>query len=165
MMSRGPGYIQRNIFRLLMQTKKPMTFAEILAHAYPPGSFESDMAKALGGSNVGGVRSLRRALHKMVKDGTLTALRKGGRAAPHRYYIDDMLLAMVAKDKAEYEEMTRWSRPDPAHTGELLLEARGQMADKEFCDWIKQEFKMSLEQAEQFIETARQTRLAPKAEG
>jgi hypothetical protein len=161
-MSRGPGYVQRYIFGLLMQNKKPMTFAEILARAYPPGSFNGDMAKALGGANVGGVRSLRRALQKMIKDGTLIALGEGGRAAPHRYYIDDMLLAMMVKDEAEYEEMTRWSRPDPAHAGELLLEARGQMTDQEFYDWIKQKFNRSPEWAEQFIDAARQ---APKAEG
>jgi hypothetical protein len=56
-MSRGPGYVQRYIFGLLMQNKKPMTFAEILARAYPPGSFEGDMAKEFGGANVGGVDS------------------------------------------------------------------------------------------------------------
>jgi hypothetical protein len=148
-----------------MHTKKPMTFAEILACAYPPGSFNGDMAKVLGGANVGAVRSLRRALQKMVKDGTLTALGEGGPAAPHRYYIDAILLAMITKDKAEYEEMTRCLRPDPAHTGELLLEARGQMTDKEFYDWIKSEFKMTPEQAEQFIDAAHQARLGPNAEG
>jgi hypothetical protein len=155
-MSRGPGYIQRNIFELLMQTKRPMTFAEILACAYPLGSFEGDMAATLGGANVGAVRSLRRALHKMVKDGILTALGEGGRADPHRYYIDAVFLAMTTKDKAEYEEMTRCLRP--AHAGELLLEARGQMTDKEFNDWIKDKFKMSPEQAEQFIDAAHQAR-------
>jgi hypothetical protein len=149
-MSRGPGDVQRYLFSLLMQTKKPMTFAEILARAYPPGTFNGDMAKVLGGANVGGVRSLRRALYKMVKDGTLTAFGKGGRADPHRYYIDAIMLGMITKDKAEYEEMTRWLRPDPAHTGKLLLEARGQMTDKEFYDWIKK-FKMTPEQADQFI--------------
>jgi hypothetical protein len=154
-MSRGPGYIQRNIFQLLRDTKRPMTFAEILACAYPPGSFEGDMAATLGGANVGAVRSLRRALHKMVKDGTLVALGEGGRADPHRYYFDAMALAIITKDKAEYEEMTRCLRPDPAHTGKLLLEARGQMTDKEFNNWIKDKFKMSPEQAEQFIDAAK----------
>jgi hypothetical protein len=108
-MSRGPGYIQRNIFELLMHIKKPMTFAEISARAYPPGSFEHDMAKTLGSAKVSGIRSLRRALHKMVKDGVLTAFGKGGPADPHRYYIDAMFLGMCVKDKTEYEDMTRWA--------------------------------------------------------
>jgi hypothetical protein len=164
-MSRGPGYVQRYIFGLLMQNKKPMTFAEILARAYPPGSFEGDMAKEFGGANVGGVRSLRRALHKGIKDGALVAFGKGGRADPHRYYIDEIALAMMAKDEAEYEEMTRWSQPDPAPIGELLLEARSQMTDEEFYDWVKAKFEKSPERAEQCIEAARQARLAPKAEG
>jgi hypothetical protein len=146
-----------------MHTKKPMTFAEILACAYPPGSFEGDMAKTLGGSNVGRVRSLRRALHKGVKDGALTALGKGGRADPHRYYIDAVVLAMITKDKAEYDELTRWARERPANVGELLLEARGQMTDQEFYDWTKSEFKMSPEQAEQYI-AAHQARQRPASE-
>jgi hypothetical protein len=100
-MSRGPGNIQRNIFELLRDTKKPMTFAEILACAYPPGSFEGDMAKVLGNSNVGGVRSLRRALHKMVKDGALVELGKGGRAGPHHYYFHPIVLMQLF----EREEM------------------------------------------------------------
>jgi hypothetical protein len=156
-MSRGPGYIQRNIFELLVRTKKPMTFAEIMTCAYPPGSFEGDMAKTLGNSNVGAVRSLRRALHKMVKDGTLTAHGEGGRADPHRYYINHIQLALITKDKAEYEEMTRWKS---AHLGELLLEARGGMTDKDFCAWIKSEFKMTPEQAKQYIDAAHQARRA-----
>jgi len=150
-MSRGPGYIQRNIFKLLMHTKKPMAFAEIMACAYPPGSFEGDMAKQLGGANVGGVRSLRRTLHKMIKDGTLTAFGKGRPGDPYRYYFDAIALVMITKDKAEYEEMTRWSKERPANVGKLLLEARRQMTDKEFYDWVKSEFKMSPEQAEQYI--------------
>jgi hypothetical protein len=74
---------------------------------------------------------------------------------PYRYYFDAMLLAMITKDKAEYEEMMRWSRERPANIGKLLLEARGQMTDDEFHGWIKSEFKISPEQAEQFIDAAR----------
>jgi hypothetical protein len=153
-MSRGPGYVQCNIFKLLMQTKKPMTFADIMACAYPPGSFEGDMAKEFGSSGIGRVRSLRRALHKMVVDGTLTAHGKGGPADPHRYYFNDIFLAIITKHKAEYEEMTRWSTERSVRLGELLLEARGGMTDQAFYDWIKDKFKMSPEQADQFIDAA-----------
>jgi hypothetical protein len=104
-MSRGLGYVQRYVFILLMNAKKPMTFAEILAQAYPDGSFESDMAKVLGNSNVGRVRSLRRALHKGVKDEVIMTIGKGGRAEPHRYCIAPIALAMLAKDNDEFAEM------------------------------------------------------------
>jgi hypothetical protein len=109
-MSRGPGCIQRYVFVLLRDTKKPMTFAEILACAYPAGTFNGDMAKALGGSNVGGVRSLRRALHKMVKDGVVVELGKGGRECPHHYYFHPVLLVQLfekSEMRAICEEMDR----------------------------------------------------------
>jgi hypothetical protein len=157
-MSRGPGYIQRNIFDLLRHTKKPMTFAEILACAYPRGSFEGDMAATLGGVNVGAVRSLRRALHKMVKDGVFITLGEGRPGDPYRYYFDPILLAITTKDKAEYEEMMRWRTERSANLGELLFEARGQMTDKEFNDWIESEFNISPEQAEQFITAHKKVR-------
>jgi hypothetical protein len=152
--------MQRYILGLLWQIKKPMTFAEISARAYPPGSFEHDMVKAFGSAKVSGIRSLRRALHKLIVDGTLTAHGEGGPADPHRYYFDHIALAMITKGKAEYEEMTRWSRSGQmeksAHLGELLLEARDQMADQEFYDWIKSGFGMTPEQAERYIDAAHQ---------
>jgi hypothetical protein len=62
-MSRGFGRMQCWLLQCI--GAEPMTFAQILARSYPPGSFEFDMAEALGGSNVAGVRSLRRALAKL----------------------------------------------------------------------------------------------------
>src|SRR5215472_15997255 len=87
-----------------------MTFAEILACAYPPGSFEGDMAAALGSANVGAVRSLHRASHKMVKDGPLVELGKGGRAGPYRYYFHPVMLVQLFEREemhAMCEEMDR----------------------------------------------------------
>jgi hypothetical protein len=46
----------------------------------------------------------------MVKEGTLITMGEGRPGNPYRYYIDTMLLAMMAKDKAD-EEMTRWRVP------------------------------------------------------
>jgi hypothetical protein len=122
------------------------------------------MAKMLGGSSVGAVRSLRRALHKMVKDGTLITMGKGRPGKPYRYYFEPTFLAIVLSgDKAKFDEMSRWDAERPAHVGKLLLEARSQMADKEFFDWIKAKFKMTPEQAEQYIDAAHQKEAAPSA--
>ncbi len=139
-MSRGPGKIQNYLTDLLLgHSPDAMTFAEIMAIAFPEGSFESDMAKALGGSKVGRVRSLRRALRRLCDTGDVMMFGEGSRRDPHRYWLDPI----VADDY-----------PNAAHLGELLLEARGQMAHKEFCGWINREFKMSPERAEQFIDIA-----------
>jgi hypothetical protein len=79
----------------LRHAGKPMTFAEIFALAYPEGSFEADMIKALGPSKVSGVRSLRRAVHKMVEDQVLIALGNGGPSEPYRYFFHPMLIGMM----------------------------------------------------------------------
>ena len=69
-MSHGPGRIQNYLMDLLLaHSPDPMTFAEILAIACPPGSFASDLAKILGGSRVGQIRSLRRALRRLCDTG------------------------------------------------------------------------------------------------
>ncbi len=142
-MSRGPGKIQNYLMDLLSVSPDPMTFAEIMTIAYPEGSFESDMAKALGGSRVGRVRSLRRALRRLCDTGDVMMLGEGRQRDLHRYWLNPML-----GDNA----------PNASHLGELLLEARCQLTHKEFCGWIKREFKMSPERAEQFIDIAYRAR-------
>jgi hypothetical protein len=69
--SRGRGRIQSYLADLILAAPEPMTFAEILAVAYPEGSHEFDIAKVVGGSNIGRVRSLRRALQRLCQDGTI----------------------------------------------------------------------------------------------
>jgi len=53
-MSRGHGCIQDYLMKMILHSPNPLTFAEIMAIAYPEGGFEGDMAKVLGNSNVGG---------------------------------------------------------------------------------------------------------------
>ena len=60
-----------------------MSFDEILARTYPPGSFEYDAAKEIGGSQVGRVRSLRRALGRLCDLGIIQILDR----RPHRYRL------------------------------------------------------------------------------
>jgi hypothetical protein len=54
-MSRGFGLVEQ--WLLTRIGAEPMTFEQILDAAYPPGSFENDMAKTIGASQVGRVRS------------------------------------------------------------------------------------------------------------
>jgi hypothetical protein len=137
-MSRGAGRIQNYLLDLLLEARDPMTFAEIMAIAYPEGSFESDMAKVLGGSAVGRVRSLRRALRRLCATGEVMMRGEGSRRDPHRYWLNP------SRNAAAF--------PNAAHLGGLLLEARREMTHKEFCEWLKHEFEMSPEQAEQLID-------------
>jgi hypothetical protein len=69
-MSRGFGIAQRWLLSCCIDAE-PMTFEQILARAFPDGTFEGDMTKTIGGSNVGKVRSLRRALRKLCDDGVI----------------------------------------------------------------------------------------------
>jgi hypothetical protein len=80
-MSRGFGYVERWLLGCI--GFEPMAFKQILDIAYPVGSFENDMAKAIVGSNVGGVRSLRRALGKLCDLGVIQI---AGRR-PHHYRL------------------------------------------------------------------------------
>ncbi len=41
------------------------------------------------------MRSARRAIHKMVKDGTLIAIGSGGRGDPYRYAIHPFLKVVI----------------------------------------------------------------------
>ncbi len=108
-MSRGPGKIQDYLINLLAHSPDPMTFAQIMAIAYPEGSFESDMAKALGGSRVGRVRSLRRALRALCDTGEITMVGEGSRREPRRYWFN----TVSDRDVAAF--------PNAAHLGGLLL--------------------------------------------
>ena len=71
-----------------------MTFADILARAFPDGRYEADMVKALGPGKVARVRSLRRAMKSLVDDHSLIAIGEGGPADPKRYWLNPMMIAM-----------------------------------------------------------------------
>ena len=86
-----------------------------MAIAFPKGSYEADVAKIVGGSNVGAIRSLRRALKRLCDDGSIMIIGKGGRSDPHRYWVDPMALALFG-DKEWYEEVSKRISADPALT-------------------------------------------------
>jgi hypothetical protein len=114
-MSRGHGALQDYLMKMILHSPDPMTFAEIMAIAFPEGSYESDMAKTIGGSNVGAIRSLRRALRRLCDDSSIMMIGEGGRSDPHRYWVNPMLLALFG-DKTWYDEVRKRIDADPALT-------------------------------------------------
>jgi hypothetical protein len=116
-MSRGPGTVQRYLAELICGSDKPMTFADILACAYPEGSYEGDMAKELGQVNVGRVRSLRRALKSLVDDEFLIAIGEGGRGDPKRFWINPMLIALSgSSSKEDFDRTAAILKAEPGGT-------------------------------------------------
>jgi hypothetical protein len=96
--SRGFGMWQRWLLHTIKRHGKPMTFEEIERAVL-------DQAGAPPGVrlNPSPTRSMRRALHGLVKDGSLVALGIGGRAEPHRYFLSVMALGLICGAGNEYE--------------------------------------------------------------
>ena len=86
-MSRGLGLMQRYLFSTISVHGKPVTFGvrDIILKA--------DGAPAGAELRPPIERSLRRALHSLVRDQMLIALGSGGRTDPHRYYLNPLLVA------------------------------------------------------------------------
>jgi hypothetical protein len=91
-MSRGFGRLQHWLLGCI--GNEPMTFEEIIARAYPEGSFEGDMARVLGSSNVSPTRSLRRALGKLCDLGVIQIVSR----RPHYYRLHPFFVT----EQAEY---------------------------------------------------------------
>jgi hypothetical protein len=51
-------------------------------------------------------RSMRRALHGLVRDQVFMALGSGGRGDPHRYFLNPMFAAVLC-DEQEYKAMMK----------------------------------------------------------
>jgi hypothetical protein len=92
-MSRGPGMMQRYLFSTISIHGKPVTFGEL-----------RDIILKADGAPAGAElrppieRSLRRALHSLVSEEILIALGSGGRADPHRYSLNPIVVAMAGGD-------------------------------------------------------------------
>lgn len=87
---------QRWIVYTIRRHGKPMTFEEI-------GRAGLDQAGAPPDARLrpSAARSMRRALHSMVKDGAIVALGAGGRAEPHRYFLSIITLGLTCGDDYE----------------------------------------------------------------
>src|SRR5215831_3805206 len=157
-MSRGFGLLQRWLLGCI--GAEPMTFEQILARAYPEGSFEGDMAQVLGSSNVSPARSLRRALSKLCD---LRIIQVLGRR-PHRYRLDPLfvsqgveraperiwLVYQILKDEPgeTFGEKDGASRRRMAQAQHLIEARDGHFAGRpsEFYDWAEREFGKSREE-------------------
>jgi hypothetical protein len=93
-MSRGYGYMQTWLVHKLADGR-PKTFDAILA--------EDDVSERASVR-----RSLRRALKKLVDDGTVIPLGWGGPSDPHRYAIHPTLL----KSKRKVASLMRHLKPE-----------------------------------------------------
>jgi hypothetical protein len=112
-MSRGHGATQRYLMELICASPDPLTFAQIMAIAFPAGSYERDIAKICGGSNVGQIRSMRRALRRLCDDSSIMIIGQGGRGDPYRYWLNPMMLAAFG-NKSRYDEVCKRIDADPA---------------------------------------------------
>jgi len=93
-MSRGPGRLQRAIFSILRHNLKPMTFTEIMG---PPPEHGCGFHPYF-------IRSVRRALRRMVDDGDVMAIGAGGPRDPHRYCVHPFVVALFG-ERAEYDAL------------------------------------------------------------
>jgi hypothetical protein len=87
-MSRGLGKMQRLILSTLLQEAQPITFAELC------GAPVATLHPAA-------IRSARRALAAMVKDGAVIAVGSGGRASPFRYVLHPRIKAAAQANTTE----------------------------------------------------------------
>jgi hypothetical protein len=96
-MSRGLGRLQNALFFTIRQHGKPMTFKDIRVvirkEFEEDGKLYSSFEWSLLYSSL--ERSLRRALHRMVKDGLLVAFGDGGQSDPYRYFFHPMGIAIM----------------------------------------------------------------------
>jgi hypothetical protein len=90
-MSRGLGKLQRALWEAILMHGKPMTFEDIRV-----------VVRQVNGWDEGEKlpqpfeRSLRRALHRMVKNDGLIAIGDGGPDEPFRYFIHPLWICMTS---------------------------------------------------------------------
>src|SRR6516225_9224955 len=98
-MSRGPGKLQRWLRSVIYQHGRPMTFEDIRAvirqeiAAEPDADQRSSLEYRVGRPAF--QRSLRRALHSLVRSGELMALGDGGRSDPYRYFFHPVVIYLM----------------------------------------------------------------------
>jgi hypothetical protein len=90
-MSRGAGKLQRWLWDVLLHSDTPLTFADICIERR--AIFGEGFQALMSPLRPAQVRSLRRALQRMVADGVVLAQGKGGPGDPHRYCPHPLLFA------------------------------------------------------------------------
>lgn len=104
-MSRGLGKMQRLLWKMVYDHGKPMTFEEmreVILQALGDRAPDRLVNLYRGELRPSFERSLRRALHKMVKDrGMMITCGIGGSADRFRYFIHPMVIAMMDAPKSD----------------------------------------------------------------
>jgi hypothetical protein len=122
-MSRGFGWIQRAVVRVVMNAERPLTYAEIFDRILgdPP----------LARCGLPFERSLRRTIQREIGKNNLIAIGSGGRADPHRYYLHPGMIASIgAQDSARAEGLYETLRKDPDAEAAILDLLLAQADDK-----------------------------------
>ena len=88
---------QRWLLATIKRHRKPISFEQIRAAALEEAGAE-DGARLRPSPE----RSMRRALHSLVKGGGVVALGTGGQAEPHRYFPSIIVLGMSCDSTDEY---------------------------------------------------------------
>ena len=102
-MSRGPGRLQRLLFRTIRRHGKPMTFPEIHSKILQAWHAETGDWQDWQATPAAFEHSLRRTLRRMVDDQRVLAVCSGDRRDPHRYCIDPVIIAIG--DKGEFDAL------------------------------------------------------------
>jgi|SoiMethySBSTD1v2_1073268.scaffolds.fasta_scaffold3195376_2 hypothetical protein len=100
-MSRGLGRRQQALLTTIQVSRKPMTFEDIRAAIRAALDLPADARFQPAFE-----RSLRRALHSLVRDALLISIGGGGPGDPLRYLPHSMLVGMSG-DKAAMDEYMR----------------------------------------------------------
>ena len=94
-MSRGLGRLQNALVVTIRLRREPMTFADIRTFILQErGEVGSKLCVSFE-------RSLRRALHSLVRDKLLMIIGRGGPGDPSRYFLHPLLIGMIGPDTAE----------------------------------------------------------------
>lgn len=103
-MSRGLGWMQKYLVRMIRQNRKPMTFEDIRAFALKGAPVDTIV-------RVSAARSMRRALHSLARDKFLMVIGEGGPSDPFRYVTHPLFVGAI-----------RATNPDEGHELEKALE-------------------------------------------
>jgi hypothetical protein len=115
-MSRGLGWLQVYLLRMLRNSDKPLAFADMLRIAKP---FEGEYRPHME-------RSMRRALKGLMKDCTVIPLGVGGPSDPHRYCFNPAsYLQATPPQMDDFAAGMKMLEGDPHWHHRILATARG----------------------------------------
>jgi hypothetical protein len=102
-MSRGPGKIQLELWRMILQRRKPMTVAEIGQYILKSVGFPSAAGYRLRKS---AERSIRASLQRMVRDQVLITVGDGRPGNPFHYFPNPLFIILGEEDSEKAKALT-----------------------------------------------------------